>query len=129
MGYVIGALLITVVIFVVGFATTSGGGTSNKGNNNVEGCQAACSNLVTKREQVCAHRADVAAATATRDSYLKLVISATAAAVAAAAAAAAAWLVPFVGPILAPSLATASVVAWAYLDFVTGQLAGAAAAL
>ena len=129
MGYVIGAILTVVVIFAIGFATTSGGGTSNKGNANVEGCAAACSNLVAKRAQVCSHRAAVAAATAKRDSYATLVAGATAAAIAAAAAAAAAIFTPFVGPIIAPILAAASAAAWAYLDFVLGQLAGAAAAL
>jgi hypothetical protein len=129
MAFVIGAIVVVIVIFAVGFATTSGGGTSNTGNDNVEGCQAACSNLIAKRAQVCAHRAAVATATATRNSYATQVAGATAAAIAAAAAAAAAIFVPIVGPIIAPILATASAVAWAYLDFVLGQLAGAGAAL
>jgi|SRR5690242_17381428 hypothetical protein len=129
MAFVIGAIVTVVVIFFIGFATTSGGGTSNRGNDNVNGCPAACSNLVSKRAQVCAHRASVAAATAKRNSFATLVGSATAAAIAAAAAAAAAIAVPIVGPIIAPILALASALAWAYLDFVLGQLAGAAAAL
>lgn len=129
MAFVLGALVTVVVIFFIGFTTTSGGGTSNQGNGNVEGCAAACSNLVAKRAQVCAHRAAVAAATAKRNSFATLVGSATAAAIAAAAAAATAITVPIVGPLIAPILAAASALAWAYLDYVLGQLAGAAAAL
>lgn len=83
----------------------------------------------SKRMQVCAHRSAVATATAKRDSFVTLVKAATAAALAAAIAAAAASLVPVVGPIIAPILAAASAAAWVYLDYVLGQLTGAAAAL
>jgi hypothetical protein len=129
MAFVIGAIVVAVVIFFVGFTTTAGGGTSNLGNGNVEGCANACNNLVSKRMQVCAHRSAVAAATTTRDAFANLLLNATLAAIAAAAAAAAAIFVPIVGPLIAPILAAASAVAWAYVDFVLGQLTGATAAL
>jgi len=118
MEIVIAVVVVAVIaVFVVGFFSVPGLGTSNRGNDNVEGCAAACANLLAKRAQTCAHRASVAAARTTRDT------AAMQFAAAAAASAAAAALV------LAAAAGVAAAIAAVYANYLLGRLAGAAAAL
>lgn len=130
MGIVIAVVVVAVIaIFVAGFFSVPGLGTSNRGNDNVEGCAAACANLLAKRAQTCAHRASVAAARTTRDTAAIQFAAAAAASVAAAALVAIAAAVPIIGPILAAAAGVAAAIAAVYANYLLGRLAGAASAL
>ena len=123
----IGIIASVAITFFAGFVSVGGGGYSVQGNDNVEGCTNACANLRSKRAQVCSARTALASAIATRDSYSALLVRALATAALLLAASIAAALIPIFGGAIAASLATAYATAQAYVVFVLGQLAGAAA--
>jgi len=130
MGFVVlGAIVVAVALFAWGFSSVSGLGTSNMRNDNVDGCKAACDNLIAKRSQTCSHRAAVAAARAALNAAALEAALAVAASVAAAVAVGVASAVPIVGQILAAALATVAAAAAAYAVYALGKLAGAASAL
>ena len=104
-------------------------GTSNTGNDNAEGCAAACANLVAKRAQTCSHRVAVAAAKAFRDSTAIQFAAAVAISIAASALVAVAAGVPIVGPILAAAAGAVAASTALYADYLLGRLAAANAAL
>lgn len=130
MGFIVlGAIVVAVALFAVGFASTPRLGTSNEGNANVDGCAAACANLLAKRSQTCSHRADVAAATSFLTSAAIELAAAVAASVAAVVAVGVASAIPIIGPIVAAVLATIAAAAASYVVYSLGRLAGAASAL
>lgn len=130
MGIAIAAVVgLVVVLFGVGFFSVPGLGTSNTGNDNVEGCTAACANLVAKRAQTCSHRAAVAAARAIRDTAAMQAAVAVGVSVAASMVAAAAAAVPIIGPIISAAAAIVAAAAAVYANYLLGRLAGAATAL
>jgi hypothetical protein len=122
-------LAIVVAVFVGGFLSVPGLSSSNALNGNVEGCEAACANLVAKRAQTCSHRAAVASAQATNNAFAMQFAAAIAASFAASVLAVAAAAIPIVGPILAAAAAVASAAAAMYADWLFGKFSGASAAL
>lgn len=119
-----------IVIFFVGYASSQSRGPTVSGNpSDVAGCARACSNLISKRADVCVARVAVAGATATRDSISAQLSRAIAASAILLTAAIATGLIPIFGGILAVPLWSAWVTSHLYVTFLLGQLAGAGTAL
>jgi hypothetical protein len=126
MGFVIlGAIVVSVALFAFGISSVPRSGTSNLGNDNIEGCKAACDNLLAKRQQVCSHRADVAAATAFQKTAFLEWAAAVATSLAAAGLVAVAAGVPIIGPFLAAAAGVVAAAAVVYANYLFGRLMGA----
>ena len=125
---VIAIIVAAVVLFFAGFASYPGfKGSSNTGNDNIAGCEAAKANLVAKHAQTCSHRIAVSTARSLMVAAGTLYASALLASIALAALAAAAGSIPIVGPIIAAGAAIASSIAAAYSIFLLGRYAAAVA--
>lgn len=122
----IAIVVAAVVVFFIGYATYPGFmGVANTGNGNVEGCEAAKTNLMAKHAQTCGQRIAVANARALMVAAGTLFAAALATSIALAAVAAIAGSIPIVGPIIATAAAIVSSIAAAYSIFLLGRYAAA----
>jgi len=119
-------VVVAVVVFFAGYASYGGfRGYSNFGNDNVEGCAAAKTNLAAKHSQTCSQRVAVSTARALMVAAGSLYASYLGASIALAAVAAVSGSIPIVGPIIAAAAAIASSIAAAYSIFLLGRYTAA----